>query len=932
MPTAKAHHLTCEYASASLGIDTGRPRFSWWMDDPRPGAAQTAYQLQVATGASFDEASLTWDTGEVESTTSVLVEYAGNALQSLTRYWFRVRLCDHRHEWGGWSDACWFETAFLDGAEWSASWIGPTDDDSDDGGPPPCLRTGFAVGGTVARARLYVAARGLVELSINGTRVGDDVLVPGWTDYNKRCQYLTYDVTGLVTSGDNAMGAILGDGWYCGRIARIRDGERLFGSRPQLLCELHIAAADGKKTVICSDKSWIWRTGPILASDIYDGEAYDAREELTEWDAGATDAAGLKAGKGWNAVRVIGPALCSWDGSTTSPPALDAKVVPPPRRVRELTPVAQSEPEPGRHVFDLGQNITGWARVRLSGTAGTTVTLRFAEMLNPDGTLYVENLRSAKATDTYTCASDAEFTYEPRFTFHGFRYIEVSGVSAIPQPEQVTGLVVHNDLEQTGSFSCSHPKVNQLQSNIRWGQRGNYLEAPTDCPQRDERLGWTGDAQVFIPTAAFNMNVAPFFTKWQRDMEDEQGPRGTIPSVVPTIRYTKPSDENDGGPAWSDAFVICPWIIYQRYGDLRIIADHFDAILRFIGSMRADSRGLIRSDEFTTDWGGFGDWVSMDAPEGTRVGATPKDLIGTAYFAYSTDLAHRMARLLGRRHDAVQLRDLHHRIVQAFRREYVTSNGRILGDTQSSYAIALAFDLLPEELRRSAVDRLVRRLELRGWRLATGFVGTNLLCPALTRYGRPDVAYRLLLQEQFPSWLYTVNQGATTMWERWNSYTHEHGFGPVEMNSFNHYAYGAIGDWMYTTVAGLKVDLTNPNEPPLQIAPTPGYGLTHAKAELSTPFGPASSEWTVSDGTVTLQVIVPANASARVRIPAGTSDIEIDADEGESHLEDLVVHDEMVDGVFSFRVAAGAYTFLWTLPPDATVDDTTGRNTPLGEL
>ncbi len=901
--------LTCEHRDRPLGIDCARPRFSWWMDDSRPGAMQSAYHLQVADDEGFAATAMVWETGERVSAESVLVPYDGAPLRSCSRYYFRVRLRDHLEQWSDWSDASWFETAFLEPGEWQAEWIVPADDDGDSGGPPPYLRRRFGASGEILSARLYLAARGLAEVSLNGSRVGEDVLSPGWTDYDARTQYLTYDVGSLIRTGENALCVILGDGWYSGRIARVRDERRCFGARPQLLCELHLTLRSGEKEVIRSDASWMWRTGALLASDIYDGESYDARAELPGWDSPGADEAG------WSAVRVVGPASAAWDGtvpSSSGGPAIDAKVVPPVRAVEELTPVRQTEPESGTYVFDLGQNITGWARIRLTAKAGTTITLRFAEMLNPDGTLYVENLRSAKATDTYVCAGDGEFVWEPRFTFHGFRYVEVSGVASAPGPERITGVVLHNDLEETGVFQCSHPLVNRLQSNIRWGQRGNYLEAPTDCPQRDERLGWTGDAQVFIPTAAFNMQVAPFFAKWQRDMADSQGPQGTIPSVAPAIRYMTPADENDGGPAWSDAFVICPWTVYEKYGDLRIVAEHYEAMSRFVDSMRRRSRGLIRSDQFVEDWGGYGDWVSMDAPEGSTIGATPKDLIGTAYFAYSVDLLRRMAEALGRSRDVVMLRDLHRRIVTAFRGEYVTASGRLLGDTQTSYVVALAFDLLPQELRQPAVDRLVRLLELRNWRLSTGFVGTPLLCPVLTRFGREDVAYRLLLQEEYPSWLYTVNQGATTMWERWNSYTHEHGFGPVSMNSFNHYAYGSIGDWMYTSVAGLAVDMSEPGEPVIRIAPKPGYGLTGASAELVTPYGAAKSSWTMDEGLVTLDVLIPANAWARAVIPAGQSDIRIDAEEGEAHLEDLVVPEDNADGLYTFRVAAGRYQFVWT--------------------
>ncbi|MFP4375451.1 MAG: family 78 glycoside hydrolase catalytic domain [Spirochaetales bacterium] len=937
--------LKIEFRERALGIDTASPRFSWKMDDSRPGALQTAYRLQVSAGHDFADPSLLWNV-EATGPESVLLPYAGAPLASRTRYFFRVAICDHKGEWSDWSKPSWFETAFLHD-EWQANWIaggpeeqGDTQAVPGEERPARYLRREFEWQPAAAKtapssrtpgARLYVAARGLVELYLNGRRVGADVLSPGWTDFSRRAQYLTYDVGDYLVPGRNVIGAVLGDGWYSGRIARVHDGPRIFGSTPQLLVELHrVGSADS--LLVASDAEWEWTTGPILRSDIYDGEFYDARLELDGWAGGEAgdgealdsrpasrdqnDSASPREPANWQPVRVVGPASSPWNGnpdSSETAPRLDAKLVPPPRRIKEISPLKITSPTPGTFIYDLGQNITGWARLAVSGKAGQTATLRFAEMLQTDGTLYTENLRSAIATDQYTFANDGKVSWEPTFTFHGFRFVELTGVDIDPDPSQITGIVVHNDLEKTGRFSCSHELLNQLQSNIEWGQRGNYLEAPTDCPQRDERLGWTGDAQVFIPTAAFTMNVAPFFEKWQRDLADSQGSAGTIPSVAPAIRYMTRETENDGGPAWSDAVVICPWTLYTRYGDTRVLEEHYESMRAFVDSMERRSRGLIRSDEFVVTNGGYGDWVSMDAPEGERVGATPKDLIGTAYFAYSTDLMRRIAALLGKRDDELELRDLHRRIVQAFRAEYVTAAGRLLGDTQTSYVLALAFDLLPEELRQPAVDRLVRKLERRSFRMTTGFVGTPLLCPVLTRFGRADVAYKLLQQEEFPSWLYTVKQGATTMWERWNSYTHEHGFGPVEMNSFNHYAYGSIGDWMYRSVAGLEIDFAaaQRGEPVVRIAPKPGYGLTQASAELDTPFGRAKSGWSIAGGRATLEVEVPANATAHVEIPAGTAEVEIDADEDEQELESLVIFEETKGGVFHFRVASGSYAFAW---------------------
>lgn len=475
-----------------IGIDTPVPRFSWQMADVRPGAAQRSYRIQVASGPAFSDAKVIWDSGEVTRSNSVLVPYAGPSLSSHTRYHVRVAIQDHHEQWTDWSESLRFETAYLSG-EWEASWIAGPEEESPrseegrpgDVHPAPYVRKEIDVPAAAlegATVRLSVACRGLAEVFINGRRVGEDVLAPGWTDYNLRCQYITYDVTDYLVPGTNVIGAILGDGWYSGRIARLRDGERRFGSTPQLLLELR--AASGLLAV--SDGSWRWAYGPIIRSDIYDGEVYDARKELAGWnEPGTSDAE-------WKPVRVVGPARASWNGNISeTPPMLDAKVVPPVRRVREIVPVAITQPD-SRHIYDLGQNITGWARIAVAGKAGQTITVRFAEMLQEDGSLYTENLRSALATDSYTFAADGEITWEPRFTFHGFRYVELSGIHIEPDSKQVTGVVLHNDLEETGRFSCSSELINQLQSNIQWGQRGNYLEAPTDCPQRDERLGWTG--------------------------------------------------------------------------------------------------------------------------------------------------------------------------------------------------------------------------------------------------------------------------------------------------------------------------------------------------------------------------------------------------------------------------------------------------------
>ncbi len=886
--------LRCEYKENPLGIDEGRPRLSWVVNDDRRGARQTAYRVLVASSGEAldgDEGDL-WDSGKVESGQSVHVEYAGADLASRQRCWWKLRTWDRDGVASPWSEPAWWEMGLLSHNEWAARWISIPPRDPGANQPCPFLRREFAIDGTVSKARLYATARGLFELRLNGRRVGNDRLVPGWTDFRQRVQYLTYDVAEYLGAGENALGAILGDGWFCGRMG-FRKEEAVYGPQPQLMLRLEVETEDGERKVVVTDGTWRATTGPILSSDIYDGETYDARREMPGWDR-----AGFDDGD-WSR------AACFPDEGEN----LDAKVSPPVRPIQELKPETASEPQPGVFIYDLGQNMVGWARVRLSGKKGQTVTMRFAEMLKDDGTLYTANLRSAKATDRYTFASDGEVEWEPHFTFHGFRYVEITGLEEAPPPEDVTGVVLHNDMEPTGTFECSHELVNRLQSNIRWGQKGNFLEVPTDCPQRDERLGWTGDAQIFVRTACFNFNVATFFTKWQRDIADAQGEGGGIPPIVPALSLGL-GDEPDGGPAWADAVVICPWTIYLCYGDERILERHYDSCRRFIAGMERKSSDLIRADEMDVDWGGFGDWVAMDAPPDQMWGATPKGLIGTAYFAYSTSLVARMASVLGKADEAAELDDLHGRIVEAFNRRFVSREARLVGDTQTGYVLALAFDLLPEEKRQDALRYLVRLIERKDYHLTTGFVGTPLLCPVLGRFGRTDVACRLLLQETYPSWLYTVLQGATTMWERWNSYTKEDGFGPVSMNSFNHYAYGSIGAWMYRAVAGLDLDPDEPGYRRLVIRPRPGEGIGRARAALRTLYGEAESDWSVEDGQMTLRVTVPANTTAVVRLPGADFDR---ITEGGQPLSETagVSKPRQEDGDVVLTAAAGRYTFRW---------------------
>lgn len=851
--------LYCEYRSDPLGIDVLWPRLSWKLQSDRRGARQTAYQILVSDSEQdpSDADALLWDSGKVLSDRSVHVVYGGESLRSGQRAWWKVRVWDENDQASAYSALAWWEMGLLNRSEWRGRWIGA----SLVGGPRttiPCpfLRKPFVLDQPVALARLYVTALGLYECYLNGQRVGDDVFAPGWTDYRKRVQYQVYDVTGVLATGQNAIGAILGDGWYCGHLEW--SGRQCYGDRPKLLAQLVITLADGSTTMVVTDGTWTTAFGPILESDMLMGESYDARLEFPGWNRPGFD------DSKWLPVEQFddpGTALVATNGPTV-------------RRIQELEPIAEPVEIKAwpisQWIYDLGQNMVGRVRLRVSGPAGTTITLRYGEALDADGTLYTDNLRTARATDCYTLDSSGEEVYEPRFTFHGFRYVEVSGCQDKPPRDMITGIVLHSDTPPTGTFECSNPLINQLQQNITWGQRGNFVDVPTDCPQRDERLGWTGDAQVFVRTATFNMDVAAFFTKWQQDLADAQYPSGAIPPVAPnTTAFDVDGGEFPGGPAWEDAFVICPWTIYLCYGDKRLLETNYDALTRFIDYL-ANRQSNVSLWGEVGEWltGGFGDWLALDG-SGERRGRTPRDLIGIAFFAYSARLMSRIAMALGKGEDAERYDRLYQDTRQAFINRFVTADGLVVGQTQTAYVLALTFDLLPERLRPIAVEELVRDIEKRDMHLSTGFVGSPYLPHVLTEAGYLDVAYALLLQETWPSWLYSVTQGATTIWERWDGWTHDKGFQAPGMNSFNHYAYGSIGAWLYAVVAGIDADPERPGFKHILLRPRPGGGLTYAKATYDSVHGRIVSDWCIEGERFEWDVIVPSNTTATVVVPVG---------------------------------------------------------------
>ena len=782
--------------------------------------------------------------------------------------------------------------------------------------PPAYLRKPFVIEKEVARARLYATALGIYQLRLNGQDVTDERFSPGWTDYRRRIMVQAYDVTAKLARGENVLGAIVADGWYAGYVGMM--GRHKYGGYPLgLLAQLEIEYTDGTKETVATDGTWMGSAGPLAGADLLMGEIYDARLEMPGWDApgyqaGVEVPGTLAAGRGEpsgdgqearpaqsapaegeeaaRGLKAPGLALRRWRPVEILKPEvgeLVAQVGPPVRVTLELKPVAITHPEPGVVIFDLGQNMVGTVQLTIRGGApGQRVVLRYGEMLEEDGRLYTLNLRSARQTDVYICRGDEVEVFEPRFTFHGFRYVEVRGYPGEPTLDSLVGKVIHSDTPIKGSFECSHPMVNQLQSNIVWGQRGNFLSVPTDCPQRDERLGWLGDAQVFIRTACFNADTSTFFTKWMIDVEDAQRPDGAFTDVAPYLGFV-----GAGTAAWGDAGVIVPWTIYLCYGDTRIIERHYDAMRRWIRYLEEHSDHLIRPAQ------GYGDWLSVGAD-------TPKDVIATAYFAYSTRLLSRMARAIGKEEDAAELEALFQRIKAAFNERFVSADGRIKGETQTAYLLGLRMDLLSEEHRKAAVRYLVQDIEARGGRLSTGFVGCSYLLPELTDGGELDLAYRLLLSTEFPSWGYTIEQGATTMWERWDSYKAGEGFQDEGMNSFNHYAFGSVGEWLYRYVAGIDVDPGAPGYKRIIVRPRPGGGITWVRARYESVRGPIAVAWRVEDDTMTLDLEIPANTTAEVHLP--TSD-PASVEEGGKPAATATGVREIGGGVF--EVGSGRYEF-----------------------
>lgn len=817
-----------------LGIGEARPRLSWTVPGADPGWQQRAYEVEVTREGSTESFV-------VDSDAQLHVPWPDRGLASRDRAEVRVRV--KGDNWSPWGETVVVEAGLLAEDDWVARFVGPVSGNGLDD-PAPLLQGSWTLpDAEIVSARLYATAHGVYEATINGTRVGDHVLAPGWTSYHHRLRYQTYDVTELVRAGANQVSVVLGNGWWRGHLTWSMH-RAMYGNRLALLAQLEVVTADGVRHVLTADETWTASPSHILMDDLYNGQTTDLRR---------APGGGRPTTDGRVPVEVV-------DGDLSVLVSPDG----PPVRVTDVLPAQRIWRSPaGKLLVDFGQNVVGWVRiVARDTTAGQEVVVRHAEVLEDDE-LGIRPLRNAKATDTYHLAGAGEELLEPSFTFHGFRFAQVDGIDGL-EPDRVSAVVVGSDMARTGWFESSHELLNRFHENVVWGMRGNFVDVPTDCPQRDERLGWTGDIQVFTPTAQFLFDSTGLLRSWLQDLEADQYASGGVPFVVPDVLRNGMT-----ATAWGDAAAVVPWVLYERSGDAQVLARQLPSMRAWVDYVdtRAGDDGV-----WTGDFQ-FGDWLDPTAPpdEAFRAKADP-DVIATAYLVRSADLLLRAAEVVGDHDVADHARAVLARAREGFRREFVTPSGRVLSDAQTVYALALQLDLLETPAqRRRAADRLADLVRTSGFRIATGFVGTPLVTDALAENGYVDVAYRLLLQTGCPSWLYSVSMGATTVWERWDSMLPDGSINPGEMTSFNHYALGAVADWLHRTVAGLAP--VAPAYRRIRIQPRPGGGLTRAAARHLTPYGEASVSWRIEGGVLTVDAVVPVGVTAEVRLPGAEVEV-----------------------------------------------------------
>ncbi|MGK9149134.1 glycoside hydrolase family 78 protein [Plantibacter flavus] len=837
-----------------LGIGERTPRLSWRVTDADPGYVQQAYRVEVSVGIAGAEPEVS--VHEVLGTAGaeqVLVEWPARPLSSREQISVRVAV-DGGSGWGDWSEPATAELGLLDATDWQGSFVGGAwEEDPDTDRRPSRVRAEFELPEGIVSARLYLTAHGVAEAEVNGVRIGDEALTPGWTSYDHRLRYAAFDVTERLVPGANAIGVWLGDGWYRGRIGFEGGKRNVYGEDLSALVQLEVTTADGERTIITSDASWSAGFGPITLTGLYDGETFDARLHDAEWSTAGFDA------DGWSPVRTI-----ETDASRFVSP-----MGPPVRAVEEIEPVDVVAKGDGRFLLDFGQNHSGRLRLRLDAPAGHTVTLRHAEVLQ-DGEIYTRTLRQAAATDVLISAGDP-IEWEPRFTIHGYRYAEVDGWPGELTAGDVVSRVYHSDMERRGWFRSSNAAVNRLHENTLWSLRGNFVDLPTDCPQRDERLGWTGDIQVFAPTASFLYDVSGFLGSWLQDLEAEQRALGTVPVFVPYI-FLGFWGEMVKHPmaVWGDAAVLTPDVLHQRTGDVGILRRQYASAVAWIDEVEeATGPGRIVDNSMQ-----LGDWLDPAAPADKPFEAlTAPDLVATAYFAFSAGRLAAIAELLGEHADATRFTTLAAEVRERFVSRYLMPDGRATSDTQTAYSLISMLDLYPDARSRELGDaRLAELVRESNGHISTGFAGTPVVSDALTRGGKLDEAYLQLLQDGNPSWLYPVSMGATTIWERWDSMLPDGSVNPGDMTSFNHYALGAVADWLHRVVAGLAP--AAPGYRAIRFEPRPGGGFTSAGATHLTPYGEASVDWSIADATLSTTVTVPFGTTAVVALP-GLPEVEV---------------------------------------------------------
>ncbi|MEN8777322.1 MAG: family 78 glycoside hydrolase catalytic domain [Polaribacter sp.] len=853
----KANDLTIsEGFKNPIGFYNPKPNFSWKLPVSKDIESQFAYQIVVASSKDLlpNNADL-WDSKKQETAQSTFINYKGEALQSRQKVFWQVRFWNQDKKASEWSDVNHFELGLLKNSDWKAKWTGlDTAKDSIKGvrkflmHRPQYLRKGFELPKDVEKARLYITSKGVFDVHLNGKDISDDVLTPGWTPYNQRIETLTYDVTDVLTSGKNAIAVELASGWHSGRISRGKAIYENFAS-PKVLCQLEITLKDGSKKIIISDDTWKGTTnGPIRLASFYDGEVYDANLEIPNWNTATFKDTSWKNTE----IEAIVDSV-----------KLEPKRHTTVKKMGVLEGVTIVSTTKFSAIFDLKQNMVGVPKVTVPMKKGDTLTIRFSEMLLSDNRFYTKNYRSAKSTDYYIAAKDGFIDYTPKFTFHGFQYVELSGfdASATPNASWVKGLVQHSNFEKNGTFTSSHDKLNQLQSNISWGLRDNLLDIPTDCPQRDERLGWTGDAQVIAPTALYNFKMHAFWTAWLQSMRETQSEHdnGLVPFIIPDVLQN-----NRASSGWGDACVIVPWDIYNTTGDKRVLEENFEMAKKWVEYYQSKSNNYIPTIH------SFRDWLQPYPTKGGKMGNrgdTPGSFVNTAYFAYSAHLVSKIAGVLGKKDDEKKYKNLYKEIALAFENKFFDKNGKYQNkkQTQTSYLLAIYFDLLQPETKVKAQKHLLETIKNADNHLGTGFLGTPILPKVLDDMGEIELMYTILFKETYPSWFYSINQGATTMWERWNSFSKEGGYNPQSMNSLNHYAYGAVGQWMYERIAGLSA--LEPGYKKIKIAPIPNQPLTSAQASINTPYGKASSSWKIENDIFYLEATIPPNTTAEIHFP-----------------------------------------------------------------